>query len=332
MNKEQKLFFSIVFIFIVFCFWNSIFFINSNVILLLFLTFFTVILAAWRNLISEKLKKLLYYSFFVSICLLFANWISSYSVYINKTFLPDTVEIGLVFWTILSWISLLKNTNFDTKTSNINKKFFLIILIFICSISIALRLWNLWHLGIVNDEGYTTFYSYLINQNRIPCDINTKICYLRWVPYHYLVSLFTLFLGTNEFTVRLPNIVIFIWILFYLYKILNIFKADKKLILLIFGLICFADFGFGLVNLARFYTLWLFFFLTTLYYYYSIFIIKQSKNYFFMIVSIVLGILTFEFNVVFIYFLIDPLLNKNFSLYKNKKFLKIGRASCRERV
>jgi len=326
MDKKQINFLIIIFIFLSIFFWLNVFLVQSTSQIIFSFSFISLLLILFGSQIihiSDKFKKNIYYSFLVSLLVVFVNRVFNYSIYLPDLHFLWNFEYSFIFWTVLSGMLSLSFLP-TAQPSKLKTKTFLIIIITISLLWIILRLRNLGHLWFVNDEGFTALYSYLINQSWLPCDFGTWICYSRWFPYHYFVSLFTYFLWVNEFSIRFPNILIFIGILFYLYKFLTLIKTDKKIIILIFLLTCFADFNLVLTDLARFYTLGLLFFLMFLYYYYRSFVLDQKPNYFLLGMSAILGIFTFEYNVVLLYFLIDPLVTQKLKLYKSCQFWVMG--------
>lgn len=228
----------------------------------------------------------------------------------------------IVLWLIL-WIILLKldygikNTE---KENNFLWKYFVYLIALIIVIWVGIRIYNIDALGFSNDEWFTALYSYFINNSWLPCIQWSDSCYIRGLPYHYFVSLFTMFGWASEMLVRLPWIVLFTVFIIFVYKYLSLIKLNRIVILLVIILLSLGDYLVVMSNLARMYIMMLTFVVMFLYYYtnYSIMNNRTKSNLIMIFVSWLLAILSHELWLLLAYFVLD------FILFRRKSKLYVS--------
>ena len=200
-------------------------------------------------------------------------------------------------------------------------KYFYWILGGIILLWVWIRLYNIDSLGFSNDEGFSALHSYNINQTWLPCQVQSDSCYIRWVPYHYFVSIFTYFGSVNELFVRLPWVILFVISMIYILKYLTLIQFDRKAIIIILFTLSFADYFVVMSNLARMYIMMLTFVLMFLYYYtkYAIMNNRTKANLIIIFISWLLAILSHELWLLLAYFVVDFVLFRR----KSKLYLSV---------
>ena len=118
-------------------------------------------------------------------------------------------------------------------------------------VSLSLKLWNLGKLGLQWDEFYT--YATLKSISDYgTTNLPSGFFYLRGIVYHYLVSIITIPLGINEFSMRLFSVFCSIMTILGIYLVgKNI--LDKKIALLSALILSFSPLNFEYSRIARFY-------------------------------------------------------------------------------
>ncbi|MEF2175683.1 MAG: hypothetical protein V3575_04375 [Candidatus Absconditabacteria bacterium] len=228
------------------------------------------------------------------------------------------IVLGLILGIILLKLDYgIKNTE---KENNFLGKYFVYLIALIIVIGVGIRIYNIDALGFSNDEGFTALYSYFINNSGLPCIQGSDSCYIRGLPYHYFVSLFTMFGGASEMLVRLPGIVLFTVFIIFVYKYLSLIKLNRIVILLVIILLSLGDYLVVMSNLARMYIMMLTFVVMFLYYYtnYSIMNNRTKSNLIMIFVSGLLAILSHELGLLLAYFVLD------FILFRRKSKLYVS--------
>lgn len=245
-------------------------------------------------------------------------------------FFPDAWRPALRLWNIfviiLTWVSgtfvfLDINPEADDSEKKLSSKsitqhpwFYPGVLAMLIIVGAVLRTIHLGALGFSTDEGSTALYSMLINQTGIPCDAG--ICYLRGLPYLYLVSLFTGLFGVTEFWVRFPGVFITMATIPFIYILIRLIHPKKWVALLASTFILFADWHFMLGRYARMYNLFFFFVVIALFSYIKTFYQHKKGYVVLLLLSCALAILTHQFGILLLFFLVEPLLTNRSYLYK----------------
>ncbi|MCM1987223.1 ArnT family glycosyltransferase [Methanococcoides seepicolus] len=174
--------------------------------------------------------------------------------------------------------------------------FYSIVLLLIMLLGIYLRIYNLGNLSLGTDEIYLGIAMKSILENGVP-SLPDGAYYNRGLTHSYLSSFFALFLGANEFSVRLPSAISglgTILILYFLGKEIQ----NKKMGLMLSFILCIFPWAIEFSRWGRMYSMVTFLILFT--FYSSIIGFKhQNKNFVILaIISALLAIMTHKFGYI----------------------------------
>jgi len=194
-----------------------------------------------------------------------------------------------------------------------------LIIVAILLFAILLHSMHAGALGYVTDEGSTALYAHLINTTGLPC--SNSICYLRGLPYLYTVAAVTHFFGVTEFWVRFATTVIEVTGLALSIALIQHLWKNWKLTLLSAALLSIADWQMMLGRYARMYGTMLLFLLIALWAYSKAVIQKKYRFLPVLFIASTIAMLTHQFGMLLIFFIVEPAFSKRFSEYKNPYFL-----------
>lgn len=185
--------------------------------------------------------------------------------------------------------------------------------------SLFVRTIHLGALGYSTDEGSTALYAWAINETGVPC--NNDICYLRGLPYLYTVAAFTGFFGLTESWVRFAGVFLELCGVIMALVCIQHFWKNWRLTLLGSVIFALADWQIMLGRYARMYGTMLFFLLVALYAYSKTFGEKKYRFLPLLCIAAALSMLTHQFGMLLIFFIIAPLISGQKTLYRNPVFL-----------
>lgn len=195
----------------------------------------------------------------------------------------------------------------------------LALIIAILVVAFTIRMIKLGALGYSTDEGSTALYAWAINNTGLPC--HHDICYLRGLPYLYAVAGVTHVFENNEFWVRFTGVGIEMLALVMSLVLIQHLWKRWKLTLLAAAIISFGGWQIMLGRYARMYGTMLLFLLIALWAYSKTFIQKKYSYLPILCIAAIAAMLTHQFGMLLVFFVIEPLLTKRWNLYKNPWFI-----------
>ncbi len=164
--------------------------------------------------------------------------------------------------------------------------FLIIFLALVCVLSLLVRLKNLGYLSYWGDEGFSYLAVKGILQHGYPLYPSGHI-YFKAILYMYVLSLFSLFLGVNEFTLRLVSVLASVATLPVLYLIGKKF-LNKPVALFSVVILAFSVWETEYSRVAGYYPLLQLFYLLGLYFFYLGFFEEKKKYKYWAIVILLL--------------------------------------------
>jgi len=164
--------------------------------------------------------------------------------------------------------------------------FLIVFLAIICILSLLIRLKNLGYLSYWGDEGFSYLAVKGILQHGYPLYPSGHV-YFKAILYMYVLSFFSLFLGVNEFTLRLVSVLASVVTLPVLYLIGKKF-FNKKVALFSVVILAFSVWETEYSRIAGYYPFLQLFYLLSLYFFYLGFFEEKQKYKYWATVLLIL--------------------------------------------
>jgi hypothetical protein len=194
-----------------------------------------------------------------------------------------------------------------------------VVILLVLLLGTAVRLIHLGALGYSTDEGSTAFYADVIHRYGVPCA--EGMCYLRGLPYLYIVSGVTAIFGITEFWVRIPGVIATMLASYVIYKLVYLLWRKRSIAFLVLLLLVVSDWSFMLGRYARMYNVFVLFSAVALYAYVKTFFEHKKWYSIVVVISSILAMLTHQFGLLLGFFSIEPLLRGRYTEYTRPLFL-----------